>query len=528
MPRPLLMVIILAVSLAVKAAAALLISQPGYMDAYYYYDIAANLAQGRGFVEDFLWNYLDSPTGLPHPSNLYWLPLTSALIAPFLALLGVTFRSAQAGVVLLASVLPLIAYATAGLFGLSARQRLAVAIMTIFSGVYFIYWSVPDVVASYAVVGSLALYCSARGAQGGGSWLAGAAFFAGLGHLARPDGVLLLGVAMFALLAWTMNGLPSRNASATNEVPLSPRHRLAAFGGWGLMMLAVYVGVLLPWMLRNLQVVGVAWPSSAETLFIREYNDTFRYGRTLDLAYYLGWGWQNILASKARALGECLIVFLAPFSIYLAPFGLIGFASWRRQRTAWPLLAYAVALYLVMALLFPFAAPRGSYLHSIVALLPFCLAASVKGIELAVSWAAGRLRHWVEPTAQRNFLAIAVVISVFASGFVALKSSSEWDVRYRTYERAAAWFRGNAPADARSMVVDPPGWYYSSHLSGVVFANEDIDTNIAICTRYGVGYLILEGAYPIGFQAFYEGRESRSDLRLLADLEGARIYEVLP
>jgi hypothetical protein len=522
------MIALFAASIAVNAAAALLISQPGYMDAYYHYDIAANLASGRGFVEDFVWNYLDSPSGLPHPSNLYWLPLTSILIAPLMAVVGVSFRAAQAAVILLASALPLISYATAGLFGLSARQRLAVALMTIFGGVFFVYWSVPDVVACFAVVGSLALYCAARGAESGGKWLAAAAVFAALGHLARPDGVLLIGVTMVAMLAWILPGDRAGPGATPGHEGTALWSRLASAGRWALLLTAIYGAVLLPWMLRNLQVAGVAWPSSMEMLFIREYNDTFRYGRTLDLGYYLGWGWENILASKAKALGECAVVFLAPFSIYLLPFGLAGFASWRRRHAAWPFLTYAVVLYLVMALLFPFAGPRGSYLHSIVALLPFCLAASVRGIELAVSWTARRLRHWVEPTAQRNFLTIAVVVAVAASTFLALKSASEWDARYLTYERAAAWFRANAVAGARAMVVDPPGWYYSSGLPSVVFANEDVDTNIAICRRFGVGYLILEGAYPSGFQAFYEGKESRADLRLLAELEGARIYEVVP
>jgi hypothetical protein len=44
-------------------------SAPGYMDADYYYAGGRTLATGHGFTEMVLWNYLDNPAGLPHPSN---------------------------------------------------------------------------------------------------------------------------------------------------------------------------------------------------------------------------------------------------------------------------------------------------------------------------------------------------------------------------------------------------------------------------------------------------------------------------
>ena len=51
-------------------------SSPGYMDADYYYATGLVLAEGQGFTEPFLWNYLDNPSGLPHPSHAYWMPMT--------------------------------------------------------------------------------------------------------------------------------------------------------------------------------------------------------------------------------------------------------------------------------------------------------------------------------------------------------------------------------------------------------------------------------------------------------------------
>ena len=48
---------------------------PGYMDADYYYSVGLQIINGFGLNELVLWNYLDDPAGLPHPSNAYWMPL---------------------------------------------------------------------------------------------------------------------------------------------------------------------------------------------------------------------------------------------------------------------------------------------------------------------------------------------------------------------------------------------------------------------------------------------------------------------
>src|SRR5712692_1704358 len=95
------------ITLVFRIAIALPIQQAGYMDASYAMHIAENLARGHGFVEDVLWNYLDQPAGLPHPSNLYWMPLPSILIAPLYEIFGVSYRVAQIPFILISSFLPL-------------------------------------------------------------------------------------------------------------------------------------------------------------------------------------------------------------------------------------------------------------------------------------------------------------------------------------------------------------------------------------------------------------------------------------
>src|SRR5512145_1993205 len=82
-------------ALLIRLLAAWPQQQPNYMDATYSYVNALNLAAGRGFVEDFVWNYLSNPGLPPQPSHLYWMPLASILAWLGLAMGGVSYRAAQ-------------------------------------------------------------------------------------------------------------------------------------------------------------------------------------------------------------------------------------------------------------------------------------------------------------------------------------------------------------------------------------------------------------------------------------------------
>ena len=59
------------VTLIVQFVVSRLQTVPGYLDATYYFSGGVQLAQGNGFTEPYLWNYLDDPQGIPHPSHGY-------------------------------------------------------------------------------------------------------------------------------------------------------------------------------------------------------------------------------------------------------------------------------------------------------------------------------------------------------------------------------------------------------------------------------------------------------------------------
>src|SRR5262245_60455010 len=104
------------------------------MDATYSYVNALNLATGRGFVEDFVWNYLSNPGLPPQPSHLYWMPLTSILASMGLVIGGMSYRAAQIPFVLLSAALAPLSYSIARI--VSTRRGVAwlAGLLAIFSG----------------------------------------------------------------------------------------------------------------------------------------------------------------------------------------------------------------------------------------------------------------------------------------------------------------------------------------------------------------------------------------------------------
>ncbi|MBE2225374.1 MAG: hypothetical protein IAF02_27810, partial [Anaerolineae bacterium] len=69
------------VALVVQAFWALRITHPTYFDAFYYTTNAQRLAEGYGFTQEVIWQYLDQPESLPVPSFTYWMPLPAMIAA---------------------------------------------------------------------------------------------------------------------------------------------------------------------------------------------------------------------------------------------------------------------------------------------------------------------------------------------------------------------------------------------------------------------------------------------------------------
>jgi hypothetical protein len=523
-------ILLFALSLSLRLVAALFIPHPGYMDAAYSYDIALNLTRGAGLSQPFLWNYLDDPAGLPHPSHLYWMPLPTILAWLGMITFGHTYRAAQVLFVVLSALLPLVSYWVA----LQITQRRfygwLAGLLTIFSGYYVLYWGHTDNFTPFALAGSLSLIAAwqaTRAAEGRRSkgaerlenngawrrraWALASGGLVGLAHLSRADAPLLL-------VAIILSSVKRRGLSPESSIA-NPKSIIPSFDiCHSLFVISGYLLVMFPWFVRNWAVMGTPLSASAsQTLWLTTYDDLFSYGRELSLRTYLAWGWENILRSKLEALWlntQTVIGVLG--MVFLVPLVVIG--GWRLRkhvlihRAAW----YAGLLLVTMTFVFTFPGPRGGLFHSGGALLPFIFTAALVGLDVAIEWAATRRRGWDANTAKHVFGAGLVALAVLVSGFVYYRGAivrTQWPQPGIVHSPLVDWLASQGHTGEVVMVGDPPGYWYVGGGPSIALRNEPVETVLAVADRYSARYLVLDSNRPGPLAQLYAGDVSHPRLR---------------
>ena len=510
------LILLVAVTIGVRGLAAWPMEHPGYMDAAYYVDGALSLYEGNDLTLPFIWNYLagDMAAELPAPSHLYWMPLTSLLIHLSFLALGPTFRAAQIPSIVLSTGLPLLVYLVAFRTSVTlcpeqlrrARHHARFAgLLATFSGFYTIYWVTLDSFALFAVTGGLCLWALGHAWESTRNrtlWFAAAGLCAGVAHLARADGVLLV---LIGLLPG--GGVLARLLARKESQRSGPRLWVSLT-----LFLAGYLAVMAPWFARNMRVIGRPLSTTGlQTIWLTDYDDLFSYSKALTLRSYLDWGWANILRSKLWALWQnAQTVLIVGWMIALAPFGLLG--AWRlRRQTAFQLAAlYGILLYLAMSLVFTFPGWRGGMLHSTVALLPTLYTAAIEGLDGFVRWMASRRSTWQVGQAKQVFSAGLIVLAIGLSAWLYATNLDRFRGPH-IYDRAADWLNVHAGDDARVMVNDPPSFYYYSRMASLPIPNGDLDAVLHVMQAYHADYLLLD-SNNVSLQALY--RQPGSDERL--------------
>jgi hypothetical protein len=518
---------LVALALAVRLLTAWPLQQPGYMDAYYYAVGAQQLYTGQGFEEPFIWNYLELPESVPHPGYLYWMPLASILGWAGLALFGDSFGALQAPFVLISALLPLVAYVIA--WDLTRQQRHAVlaGLLAVFPGFYAHVLVLPDNFAPFALAGSVCLWAAGRGLRDRKPlWFALAGLAAGIGHLSRADGLLLLGVALTAAIALAMLRVQHDNGKRKTGWAWLGSTALV-LGGYGIAM--------GPWFWRNWLVFGSLLPGAgAGSMFLTTYDDLFAYGRSLNLQSYLAWGWGEILGSKAQALWWNLQrLWVENLLVFLLPFTGLGLWALRRERLLWPFFLYLPLLFLSMTFIFTFPGPRGGLFHSGGALLPFFFAAAGLGLEIALRWVAKRRRGWHVRRAWRVFATGMIVLAVLIQAEALWRADvykGAWNDRDRGYAEIGDWLKVQGAAQSIVMVGNAPGFTWHAGHKAIAIPNEPLDTIVEVAGRYGARYLVLDGARPRTTDRLYRGEETDPGLSLSYTVEGdgevLQVYEI--
>ena len=69
-------ILLFVAGLLVRVGLALLAEHAGLFDPNRHYNLARNLAEGRGFVVDYFWQYQQRPTAVTHAID-YWMFLAA-------------------------------------------------------------------------------------------------------------------------------------------------------------------------------------------------------------------------------------------------------------------------------------------------------------------------------------------------------------------------------------------------------------------------------------------------------------------
>ncbi|HIP73290.1 MAG TPA: hypothetical protein EYH05_18055 [Anaerolineae bacterium] len=506
-------------------------AHPSYMDAYYYTTNGRRLADGYGFTEEVIWQYLDNPESIPTPSHSYWMPLPSMLAA-----VGYTFTDrfvgAQLPFWLLAGLLPVLTYVISLQFTDERWQVWAACLFTAVGGYYSRFLNQPSTFAPFAWTGGLTLlFLAWAHIRHSGKWWLLAGVTTGLAHLTRADGVLLLGIGglmwLFEIRDWRLEigdwkrQLISNPAAGSGQVLQSPIFHL-------ILLLAGYLLIMGGWFIHNWQVMGRPLPTSGtQTLFLTYYDDIFAYGRTITLSDYLAWGWQNILQSKIQGVSMAAQTFIAVSGlVFLGPFITWAWIKWGRQREKWgllrPLTWYAPALFLAMSLVFTWPGQRGGLLHSSAALWTWMMTLAAGGIGIAVDWVAKRLKHWQPEKAKPIFAGLFILIALVIS-FATLRSSEEEEPLF--FQQVGEM----VPDTVVVMSGNAPAFYYFTGIKSISVPNEPVEGMLEAAAQFNATYLILDENRPRPLAPLYEGSEESPNVEYLGEyFDRFKLYKLHP
>jgi hypothetical protein len=487
--------ILLAAGLIVFGGAAALLPAPGYMDAEYYFATAGQLAQGKGFVEPFLWNYLSAPGALPAPSHTYWQPLASLVAAAPMAFLGRSFRIAQTASVLFASLIPLLSARLA--ISLEAGRRAAwfAGGLAFLPGFFAPYLLTTDTFGLFAVIGGVLLWQVAEVVARPMSWrwFALGALVA-LANLARADGLLLWVPALVALFA-------------------VERRRLRHFG----LLLAGFGLLMAPWWLRNLGATGALLsPGATRALWLLDYDELFFYPASrLTFARWWGAGLSTLLVARLQAAWTILQSAVAVNGyIMLLPLMVVGGFARRRHPSVRAGALYAAALSLFLSLIFPFAGARGGFFHSSAALMPLLYALAAAGLEQAAIWIAPRL-HWDAGRTRVLLGTVALLLAgalslwALAGKAGAFGAGASFGRNQMTYNAAEELLRSQDETISVVAVGNPPGFYLATGRAAVAIPHGAEHDLKQVASAYGVDWVLLEADHPRPLDDLYLAPSAR-------------------
>jgi hypothetical protein len=509
---------------------------PGYMDADYYYVGGKQLADGVGFKEPIIWNYLDNPAEIMHPSNAYWMPLASILAAAGMYFSGIDgFGAARLGFIVIGALVPVLAAALAYSLSGKTPSGLLAGLLALFSCFYLPYLTTTDTFGLYMLFGGLFVLILGLmdDPQAQPRWIRRTlpiflGLTTGLMHLARADGFIWLAGGVLGIV---LIGRNQRSAEGDRRMTSGYLPVLGAY-------LIGYLIVMGPWFIRNMAVFGTPLsPGGMRSLWLTNYNELFTYpaGR-LSFEVWLRSGLVEIIQARMWALRVNLTsMFVVQGQIFLTPLILAGLWTFRRDTRIKVATLIWLGTFIVMSLAFPYPGARGGFFHSGAALQPIFWAVAPTGLDVFI--ALGRKwRGWKGGQAQIVFQIGLVVLALFTTLLIYNTrviggnfQQPHWNQSASDYIAVEEVLKGNGANEGEAVLVNnPPGYYLVSGRPGVVIPDAGTEVLQEIARKYSVDYLLLEANHPQALDSFYDHPGQRAGFSYLGQIGTAYLYGIDP
>jgi len=494
---------------------------PGYMDADYYYMGGVQLAEGKGFSEPVIWNYLNNPQSIPQPSYQYWMPMASIISAVGMAMFRSTsYWAGKLLFIIIAGFIPVVvALLSTRVTNDPFLARLSGA-FAIASGYYAIYLPVTETFGPYMLGGALFFLLLALLESKSSHWLwLGLGLVGGCMALTRADGVGFIVIGFIFLIYKFI-----QSVRTTHHSKLS----------W-LVWLFFFMGICLPvgsWMFRNWLSFGQIMAVGAnKTLWLTSYNQLFAYHTdSLTFQNWFSSGW-NILTVRLIALGKNILTLLVvQGGIVLVPLILVGFWKLRKLRVVqFALLVYG-GLLLGLTLLFPFASERGGFFHSGAAIQPILWVLAAAGIQPAAAWVEKRGMRFM--SGNRITILILTVMAVSTAYLTITRlfgigsSEDRWDAHSQHYADVDTFITsmgGQKPA--RVAVSNPPSYWVVNRRGAIVIPDGSPDDLLNVAQKFGVTYLVLEQGHTSHLDGLYGG-QVLGGLTRIGQVGTTQIYQI--
>lgn len=483
------------------------VRHPGIADPNHYYNLGRELAAGNGFQIDYIWQYYNPPDEIVHPID-WWHPLTGVLVAASMGVFGANVQAGLLPFIIIGSVLPVVAYLAARQLGCTESAGLFAGAAT---GV------LPELVMNslrtdtlipntLLVMGCIILLVHGL-LRANPMALLGSGLLGGLAYLTRSENLLLLPMYVVTLAVYTLFKQPIKRS-------LWP---------YLVLMPLVALGVALPWLWRNLSVMGWLTPPHQSGIFFwTDFRDLYAYDRELS------WGTMTssqtgpqIIAKRLFEMAASVKIMYTTLDVFL-PVVVIGgmillVAKRDRERllVLTPTMVLLGGVYFFYTVLAPFFSQGGSFKKAYLTLVPLLIPVGAYALEQVVE--NRRLRVGTMVIVLGLMGANAIELTRADIGF----TNAYLDEMEQVVDTVQALPDTNGDGRVVLMSQDPFMMSFLG-LRSVAIPMEDRDTVLDVGARYHVDYLMMPPARP-SLDPIYEGEERDPRFVRVRDIPGKAI-----